>query len=183
MCPALPTSCQSTHPRTQLRSRRPHSLTLHLLSQQVGSRLEFRFRSREVRRGFLREYFPFGFTGKGRDTISSLSFRSYWNQRSPLVYLFFCDSEALGALITTSLPSKAMPDDRRVEWKSHHEPPSLPLLLLPLMQSWWLLLRRLHLPLNELRRCPSPRAKSFSVEIVGAVAPSLAVHQSVEGYY
>lgn len=100
-----------------------------------------------------------------------------------LVYFFFCDSEALGALITASLPSKAMPDDRRVEWKSHHEPPSLPLLLLALMQSWWLLLRRLLLPLNELRRCPSPRAKSFSVEIVGAVAPSLAVHQSVEGYY
>lgn len=89
----------------------------------------------------------------------------------------------LGALITASLPSKAMPDDRRVECKSHHEPPSLPLLLLPMMQSWWLLLRRLLLPLNELRRCPSPRAKSFSVGIVGAVAPSLAVHQSVEGYY
>lgn len=135
VCPALPTSRQGTHSGTQLRSRRPRSLTLRLLSQQVGSRLEFRFSSREVRRGFLREYFPFGFTGKGRDTVSGLSFRSYWNQRSPLVSLLFCDSEALGALITASLPSKAMPDDRRVEWKSHHEPPSLPLLLLPMMQS------------------------------------------------
>lgn len=56
--------------------------------------LEFRFSSRGVRRGSLREYFfPFGFAGKGRDTVSGLSFRSYWNQRSPLVYLLFCDSE------------------------------------------------------------------------------------------
>lgn len=52
-----PLQCQGTHSRTQLRSRRPYSLTLHLLSQQVGSRSEFCFRSRQVRRGFLPEYF------------------------------------------------------------------------------------------------------------------------------